>query len=207
MITINIPESWNEVTIRQFQEIIELDTDETNKTIDIISILTNEDPETIRKTSIESMTNIIPLLAWTNEMPNDAFYKPILKIDDDEFGMISKLESLTTGEWIDIDNYLKEPLKNIHNIMSILYRPLITAFNDRDRLIDEYNVDVAQRQAERFKDHIMIGDVYGALIFFYLIRKEYIQIMQDYLSEERIRMEVEMELMTKLGENPQKINY
>lgn len=197
--TINIPDSWDEVTIRQFQELTSLETKDFEKTLDIISILTNEDPETIRQFDVPTLTEILSNLIWTNTMPDDAKYKPLLFYKEKEFGIISRLSDLTVGEWIDLENYLESPIDNIHFIMSILYRPLITAFNDRDRLIEKYDSDVMIRQAEEFLDNIKITDVYGALIFFSLIAKECMNVIADYLEEDH-----QLISKMKLEESPMK---
>lgn len=186
---LTVPDSWEDVTIDQFQEINTLTSEGTEKTIDIISIFLNEDPELIKKFDITTYTKLISMLGWSNEMPSDANYKPILKIKDQEYGLIPRLNTLLLGEWMDLEHYINEdPIQNIHFIMSILYRPLITAFNDRDRLIEPYDAEVMVRQAELFKKHIKIGEVYGALVFFYLIASNSMQIMKDYLHQEQVAM-------------------
>lgn len=185
---IQVPDSWDDVTIDQFQEISGLTTEDTDRTIDVISILIDEDPEIVRMFDLNTFSQLIGLLGWTNSMPNDAVYKTILSVEGEEYGMISKLTSLSIGEWIDLEHYVKSPIENIHFIMSILYRPLITAFNDRDRLIEEYDTDKMMRQASIFKSHVKITDVYGALVFFSIIEKEYIKIMQRSLEDLQVEM-------------------
>lgn len=196
---LSVPDGWHEVTIDQFQEIASLTNTGTERTIDVMSILLNEDPELIKKLDIPTLTKLINMLSWTNDMPSDAIYKPIIRIDEDEYGLVSKLEQLTTGEWIDIESYITEDaIQNLHKIMSILYRPLITAFNDRDRIVEEYDANVADRQSKIFKDKVKITDVYGCLVFFSLIEKEYIKIMTDYLQTEQTKMTMKnLENLTK----------
>jgi len=180
---IQVPDSWDDVTIGQFQEINSLTSEDHERTIDVISILIDEDPELIRKFDVSTFTTLINMLTWTNEMPSDANYKPIITIGDEQFGLVPKLQNLTVGEWMDLDTLLKDPMTNMHQVMSVLYRPLVTAFNDRDRLIDEYDFDKMERQAIKFQEHVKISDVYGALVFFYLIGNEYTRITAEYLDQ------------------------
>ena len=200
IVKLSVPDSWNEVTLDQFQEINSLSSENEERNLDIISIFLNEDPEIIRKLDPITYNRLLVLLQWSNTMPSDAVYKPIIEVNGVQYGIISKLNEMSIGEWWDIEEFIKEPIQNLHKILSILYRPLITAFNDRDRMIEIYDAKVMERQAELFKHNVMITDVYGALFFFALIKKQYLKIMQEYL-------EVETQEMTKtLDQMKQKKN-
>ena len=186
-IKLTVPDSWNQVTIKQYQLIINL---KKTTSINIISILTNQDEEIIKSLDINTITNIINHLNWTNTLDIKEVYKPIIKIDNKEYGFISKLTSLTVGEWIDLEHYIGDLNNNIHNIFSILYKPLITAYSDTDRLLENTNNDETQRRAELFKEKAMIGDLYGALVFFCLIVKESTTTIQDFLTQEIAKMQM-----------------
>jgi len=65
-----IPESWGEVTISQLREILQLDT--TNKmkyAIDVASILSDTDPETIRGLSATYLNEVNKSLEFINDLP------------------------------------------------------------------------------------------------------------------------------------------
>lgn len=188
-IKINIPDSWNQVTVNQYQLITNL---KKSTSINIISILTNQDEEIIKSLDINTITTIINHLGWTNTIDIKEVYKPIIKIDNKEYGFISKLTSLTAGEWIDLEYYIGDLNNNIHNIFSILYKPLITAYSDSDRLLENTDSEETQRRAELFKEKAMIGDLYGALVFFYLIVKESTTTIQDFLTAEIVKMQTQM---------------
>lgn len=186
-IKVNVPESWNEVTIEQFQEISSLQDGE-EKHIEIASIFLDEDPELIKKLDAPSQIKVFSLLSWTNQLPSDAEYKPIIEIDGEKYGFISRLSDLSIGEWIDLENYLQDSAKNMHRIFAILYRPLICSYNDKDRLLEPYEVESARARAELFKEKAMIGHIYGAMVFFSLIEKSYIKIMQDNLRVQSLKI-------------------
>lgn len=190
---ITVPESWQEVTIAQYQEIAALDqeTPDGVRLVEMISILIDEDPEVIRHTDLESLNRIAQHLEWTQKLPDEAWYKPIITIDGIEYGFVPRLTELTVGEWIDLEHYVLDVNSNMHKIFSVLYRPLVTAFNDRDRIIEPYNSEDADRRADLFKTKAKIGDVYGALVFFSLIVNESTKTMQDYLRLEVKRMSLE----------------
>jgi len=51
-----------------------------------------------------------------------SFY-PIIEIDNQLYGY-SSISKMTLGEYIDLENLVKSPTKNLEEIMSILYRPI-----------------------------------------------------------------------------------
>ena len=196
--TLVIPDGWHEVTISQFQEINSLNSKGIARTIDVISILTNEDPELIKKLNSVTLAKLIDNLQWTNSTQMDNSYKTILKVNDKEYGLIGKLSDLTTGEWIDLETYLENPIDNLHIIFSILYRPIIAVFSDRDRIVEEYDARSKDARAELFRDNIMISDVYGALVFFSIIARECMMTIVDYLEEDH-------QVVTKTNQNLEKL--
>jgi hypothetical protein len=81
--------------------------------------------------------------------PDKEDFKKIFTFNDDEYGFCPNLSNITTGEYIDLETYCKEPIKNLHTIMSILYRPISFKRNDR-YAIESYNPD--EFKEELFKD-------------------------------------------------------
>lgn len=195
---IQVLDGWHEVTIGQYQEIAALnDLDATDRMIEIVSILTDEDPELIRKMKITSLTKIIQHLSWTNSVPDDANYKPVITINGIEYGFISRLTDLTNGDWIDLEHYLMEPNINMHNIFATLYRPLVIAMNDRDRILETDTTNSFEERALLFKDKAIIADVYGAFVFFSIIVNESMMTIQEYLADQIVEMEM-TNLKTKM---------
>lgn len=84
-----------------------------------------------------------------------------------EFGFMPKLEDITAGEFIDLDNYLGD-WDNMHRAMAVLYRPV--TFEKMDRyLIEEY--EGSERYAEVMQD-APVDIVIGAMVFFYRLGNE-----------------------------------
>lgn len=178
---IKIPESWDDITLAQYQEIAMLDIDDNNKKmIEIISIITNEDPDVIKKVDVISLNKILACLEWTNKMPNDAIYKPIINANGNEYGFINNLNDLSIGEWIDLEHYMADVPRYLDKIIATLYRPLITAVNDRYRILEPYDSSKIDYIANEIKD-IKITEVYGVLVFFWNIVNASLPIIQDSL--------------------------
>ena len=73
----------------------------------------------------------------------------IMSLDKEEYGFEPNLSNITTGEYIDLETYCKEPIENLHIIMSILYRKITFKRNER-YAIENYNPD--EFKEELFKD-------------------------------------------------------
>jgi hypothetical protein len=180
-IKVNIPESWNEVTVSQWQEITNVE-DDKNKGLEIASILLDEDPELLRKLDRHSLGVVIDRLQWVNEMPSLDF-KPVITIEGKEYGFINRLTQLSGGEWVDLENTLENINGNVHKLFAILYRPIIEVYDEQNRLTEPYDVDSMNRRANLFKEKAMIGDLYGAMVFFSTIEKECMITIKDYLNK------------------------
>lgn len=162
MKTVKVPDSWSEVTIGQYQEIASLEEDKTDNTI---SILIDEDIEVVKKMTPESYRAISSKLEWVIKAPDETRYNLEVKAGSKTF-YFKDLNKLTIGERIDLDNYCKDYVNNLHKIFAVFYREEHGKRSDPDF----------------FKNNVMIGDVYGALVFFSIIGTKSIPIIQNYLT-------------------------
>src|SRR3990172_2059365 len=95
---IQIPDSWSEVNIRQYQDIVEL---KDSNLLEIISILTNIDIDVVKTMDNNSMNRVKSKLSWLSNLPSEDSYSPVITIDGVQYGLIGKLTDLSVGEWID----------------------------------------------------------------------------------------------------------
>lgn len=197
MKTINTPDDWSQVTLSQFVELSQLDVKDKNHSVMVASILTDVDSEEIKKYDTESFNRIMSALSWTNTLPDEAKFKKIITIDGVDYGLINKFSELSTGNWIDIEEYLKDYPKNIHKVLSILYRPLITAINDDYRVIEEYDTVSGEQRANLFFDKVCVQDVHGAVLFFCLIGNLSIKNMKTYLEAQLLEKEMREQMKKK----------
>ena len=64
------------------------------------------------------------------------------KIKNIEFGFIPKFDDISFGEYVDLENYLKD-WKTYHKALSVMYRPIKTTFKDKYEIVDyEPNEDM-----------------------------------------------------------------
>lgn len=180
--TITTPDSWSEVNISQFQEL-----SVTEDIFEKIAILTDEDPEELKLMDVASFGRLTAALAWVHVLPNEDARKDVIVIDEIEYGFIDKLSSLSLGEWIDIENYLKDPIKNLHKLMAIFYRPLLTTLKDGTRITEDYDITQASNNANTFLTKMNVSDCYGSLVFFSLIANDCLKTIQAYFQVEILK--------------------
>lgn len=173
-----VPDNWDEITIAQFQELSQVDLNDKDSVLNIISILIDKDPEEIRLYDEITFNDIASKVEWTSAMPDKANFKQVINIDGQNYGLV-KFASLSVGEWIDLDEYLKAPIENIHKIFSIIYREVIGGTAEQ-LILAPYEVEGAHIRAELFKEKMYIDNCYGALVFFSSIVEESTKTIQVY---------------------------
>ena len=94
------------------------------------------------------------------------------------YNFIPKLDDITLGEYIDLDNTLSD-WQQMHKAMSVLYRPVTIKKNNRYQ-VEPYTGD----ENEDIFLHMPLDVVMGALLFFWNLSNELLQITLNYLSEE-----------------------
>jgi hypothetical protein len=121
-----VPESWNDITVKQYQKfmkILEIEKEEHEKTIDIVSVFCNVDKKLLKKFKMKDLNKISSIItSMTKEDPSSIKMKKNIKFDGDEYGVIPNMANMTTGEFVDLESYCEDSVKNLHKIMSVLYR-------------------------------------------------------------------------------------
>lgn len=161
---VKVPDSWDEVTVGQYQEIKQTDSD-----LEIVSILLDEDPEIIKKFDAHSMERILNCLGWIKSMPQENIYKAFIEVDGVEYRLVEDLSKFSLGEWIDMDEYLKDFTGNLHYILAMLYRN------------EPYDTEVYKKNGELFAEKVMIGDIYGSFVFFSIVATKCMLTTRVYL--------------------------
>jgi hypothetical protein len=153
----NIPQSWDEVSLFQYQDLVLLNIEGKGifeKYVEYLSILTQTDTEELEDLDIEYISKIIKNIKWLEKSPSTNYKNTI-----GDFHLIN-LNTLTLGAYIDIEYYSGEFFKNLHLIFAILYRKIIK--NEWGEIIYEpYEYDL-QKRSELFLDE-SINSVYGVV--------------------------------------------
>lgn len=178
-VTINIPESLSEITLAQYQKwlkICENNEDDNFLKQKMIEIFCNIPLKTvlqIKATDIDSITDTI-----NNLFKNEPKFIDRFKYNDVEFGFIPKLDDISFGEYVDLDNYLSE-WPSMDKAMSILYRPVVFTKKDKYLIEDYEGADVYDMKG------IGLDVVFSALVFFWNLRKELLNHILNFLATQK----------------------
>jgi hypothetical protein len=133
-----LPDSLSEIPLLRYQKFIEMkeqsNDDEfiANKMIQIFCSIELRDVMSIK---MEHFTKVF------QEKPK---FKTRFKIKDIEFGFIPKLDEISFGEYVDLENHLQN-WKTYHKAMAVMYRPIKEEYKDKYSIVDyEPNEDMQE---------------------------------------------------------------
>ena len=178
-VTINIPESLSEISLAQYQKWLKIsDKNEDDnflkqKMIEIFCNIPLKTVLQIKATDIDNITNTINNLFKEEPKFIDRF-----KYNGVEFGFIPKLDEITFGEYVDLDNYLSE-WSLMHKAMCVLYRPILFTRKDKYLIEDYEGADVYDMQG------MGLDIVFSALVFFWNLRKELLNHILNFLANQK----------------------
>ena len=122
--SITVPDSWEKVTLKQFQEIERFysDKDATFNVIDVLDILIDKDKDYIMSLPAEFLDIILSKLSFLSVQP-EIDDNPTNKIVIDGVEYHIDIQSkLKTGEYVAVDTVMKADKHNLAAVLAILCR-------------------------------------------------------------------------------------
>lgn len=179
-VSIEIPESLSDVKLSAYKKFILLASEENGDELAVYHFcgLTPAQQQGMRK------ADLLEIQAQLGKVLNE---KPALvktfKHRGVEYGFHPKLEDISLGEYIDLEEYLKEPYKNAEKVLGVLYRPVTSKMYGR-HLIEAYDPD--KHTGQTFQE--LGADIFmGCLLFFYRLEiKLQITTLQSLASKQRM---------------------
>ncbi len=185
MIKLTIPTSLKDITLRDYKKF--LDAEKENKddrflNAKLIHIFCKISLEKVMLLELKDAEDIVKTISdMFNEKP--ALVKKF-KIGKTEYGFHPELDSLTLGEYIDLDTFIGD-WDNMEKAMNVLYRPILVTVKERYS-IDEYNVDNFANALDMPMDAVM-----SSIFFLWNLGLELSTVMTNYLDSQ------ETELLTQ----------
>jgi hypothetical protein len=185
MIKLTIPTSLKDITLRDYKKF--LDVEKENKddrflNAKLIHIFCKISLEKVMLLELKDAEDIVKTISdMFNEKP--ALVKKF-KIGKTEYGFHPELDSLTLGEYIDLDTFIGD-WDNMEKAMNVLYRPILVTVKERYS-IDEYNVDNFANALDMPMDAVM-----SSIFFLWNLGLELSTVMTNYLDSQ------ETELLTQ----------
>lgn len=185
MIKLTIPTSLKDITLRDYKKF--LDVEKENKddrflNAKLIHIFCKISLEKVMLLELSDAEDIVKTISdMFNEKP--ALVKKF-KIGKTEYGFHPELDSLTLGEYIDLDTFIGD-WDNMEKAMNVLYRPILISLKERYS-IEDYNVDNFANALDMPMDAVM-----SSIFFLWNLGLELSTVMTNYLDSQ------ETELLTQ----------
>jgi len=180
--TFNLIDSWSDVTLETWLKLIDFETgtktEEAEATLEALSDI----PKKLIKEL--ALSDVAAIMSKVGELQanQDTELKRIIEINEVEYGFHPDLDSITLGEYADIEQFIKNGIDtNLPELMSVLYRPIKEKKNDI-YIIDAYDGNIRMRTEEM--KQMSAEQVQSALVFFYTLGKVLSEIMPLYLMEQ-----------------------
>lgn len=170
--------SWEDVTLENWTKLVNFKTESKSaEALETISTLSNIPKDLINQLAIHDVAVILNKIAELQQEQNSNL-KKIIEIEGKEYGFHPDLDSITLGEYADIETFIKNGLeKHLPDIMAVLYRPIKDKGENGVYTIEGYDGNITIR-AEQMKK-MSSEQVQSALVFFYLLGKELQLILQS----------------------------
>lgn len=167
-----LPADFRDLTIAQYRTLTT-----TRDPLEWVSVCSGTPVHELREAPHKLLDRAVTHLEVLMEQQT-ARHEKVLQIGDMEFGFIPDWDAFTTGEWIDMETYVKDLNQNATQIMSLLYRPITARVGDRYEIAPY----TAKEDASIFED--VSADLYaGVLLFFSTIRNELLSSTRQSLEE------------------------
>jgi hypothetical protein len=179
-----IPESLNEVPLLHYQQFVD-------------DVKGSEDEDYIGQRLVERFCGIElkeivkikqkDILNLTNHF-NTLFkaknkFKTRFKIQNVEFGFITDLENITSGEYIDLEKYLQD-VNTLHKAMAVMYRPIVKEKGDKYE-IEPYQSALNYSEVMQYAP---LSIVLAAQVFFWSLGQQLLKAIPTFLEMEMKKM-------------------
>lgn len=174
-LSISVPTELSDVTLGQYQKFIKVQKANEDPTFiaqKMIEIFCNIDLKDTFNIKVADVNEIVGILNKLFDAKPELVTK--FKLNGKEYGFIPKLEDVTLGEYVDIDNYLND-WGNMHLAMNVLYRPIKMQYGGKYDIVDYTGKEISDMK------QMPLDVAFSSLIFFYHLGIDLSSNMMDYL--------------------------
>ena len=177
----NLINSWEEVTLEKWLKLIDFETGtKTEEATETIAALSDIPKQLVKELALSDVAVIMSKVGEL-QSKQDTKLKRIIEINGIEYGFHPDLDSISLGEYADIEQFIKNGIEsNLPELMAVLYRPVKEKKNDIN-IIDAYDGDIRMRTEEM--KQMSAEQVQSALVFFYTFAKVLSEILPSYLMD------------------------
>jgi len=179
-----LPTSLSEIPLSRYQDFIamkEKSNDEEFIAQKMIQIFCGIKLNEVAKIQMKDLNELIAHFTKVfNERPQLIRQ---FKIKNIEFGFIPKLDDITLGEYVDLENHLQN-WKTYHKAMAVMFRPIKNTNKDKYEIVD-YEPNEDMQELMRFAP---LDVAISASVFFWTLGSELLNSTVSYLQRETKKM-------------------
>lgn len=197
---INVPSSLSEIPLKSYQDFLKVQSESNDeefvaqKMIEIFCGLQLKEVAKMKLTSLNEL--IVHFTKLFSEKP--AFQNRFtIKANETEieFGFIPELESISFGEYVDLENNLTK-WDDYHKAMAVMYRPIVKRHKDKYDIM-QYEPNVDFQEMMKFAP---LDVVIASSVFFWSLGNELLQATLNYLEREmKTNKELQMTFQKQLN--------
>ncbi len=192
--------SWKDVTLEKWTKLVDFHKGtKSSEALETIAELSNIPKDLIKQLELKDVALIMSKVAEMQQEQNSSL-KRVIEIEGEKYGFHPDLNSITLGEWSDIETFIKQDIeKNLPEVMAILYRPIVEKKNDV-YTIEAYDGDISIRT--EIMKRMSAEQVQSALVFFYHFVTKLSEILPLYLMErlKEMNKQLPQNLLPKSGD-------
>ena len=193
--------SWEEVTLEKWLKLIDFASEtKTKEAEETIAALSTIPKQLIKQLELKDIAAIMSKLSEFQQQ-QDSSLKRIIEIDGKRYGFHPDLDSITLGEWADLETFIKQDIeKNLPEVMAILYRPITEETDSGIYTIAAYDGNITIR-AEQMKK-MSAEQVQSALVFFWHLGNVLLMTLPSFLMErlKEMKMQSQQNPLQKSGD-------
>ena len=172
-----VPTEWKDITIAEYQRYLQIaKTKRKTRDDEIISMFCKIYKKLIKKLQLKHKKLLVDKINKFVNSKNETILEKRIKFKGKQYGFIPNLSKITTGEFVDIEEYGKDINKNLHRIMSVLYRE-IDRESGRFYSVKPYDPD--ELEIDKFKE-LPMSTTLSAIDFFFRLGKDLLEDLNNY---------------------------
>jgi hypothetical protein len=200
------------VTIKVFQalnEIADSPLTEFEKSVEFVKVLTGKSEFEIDKMSVRKFNKICNFInekmnKWGSQQESGK-PKSVIYVSGKPYKIMYDIFTANAGKYVEIMEFSKEPIKNLHKILASMVTPLKLTWRGLKEI--EYKADDHERISNEMLN-ANYDDVYQAFVFFYAVSKKSMENLATYgkTAEERTAVQLLLHSL-KFGDGFTKPNW
>ena len=176
---------YSDLTIKQFLNcklISEMQTDPIDRNVRLLAEVSGKSVDEIESLPLTELKAKLKYLANIEDLGEVGKVRMKFKVKGKSFKVIWKTQELTSGQYIDVSHFTKEPDKiiyNIHNILAAISVPMKYGL-----IQQKYDGAKHKDIADLLYNHMTIAQAYPIMLFFCKFFEELDSNILTYLVEE-----------------------